>query len=241
MATLPPPVQIVQALSRAVDQLAFGPPVTHWYNPLDYAWDAHRQYLERYAGGRKEIFFMGMNPGPWGMTQTGVPFGEIALVRDWLGISAPVRKPALEHPKRLITGFSCTRSEVSGARFWGWARDRWGTPERFFARCYVHNYCPLTFMEASGSNFTPNRLPKSEREPLLAACSAGLRAMVEYQQPAVLAGIGEFAEKRLREVFPDFAGTIVRLPHPSPASPAANRNWAGAADAALAKAGIVIP
>jgi len=41
-----------------------------------------------------------MNPGPWGMAQTGVPFGEINAVKDWLGINAEVDKPQKQHPKR---------------------------------------------------------------------------------------------------------------------------------------------
>ena len=49
--------------------------VSWYYNPLTYAWDTFEQYLRKYAGGRKRVLFLGMNPGPWGMTQTGVPFG----------------------------------------------------------------------------------------------------------------------------------------------------------------------
>src|SRR6478609_6272568 len=130
------PVQITETLRQALAPLRFGAPVTHVYNPLEYAGTPLRQYLERYGSTPKEVVLVGMNPGPFGMVQTGVPFGEVALVRDWLGIEAPVGKPAREHPKRPVDGFACKRSEVSGARLWGWARETFGSPERFFERFF---------------------------------------------------------------------------------------------------------
>ena len=67
-------------------RLRFAAPVTHVYNPLVYAWAPHEAYLRRFGGARKRVVFLGMNPGPFGMAQTGVPFGEIAAVRGWLRI-----------------------------------------------------------------------------------------------------------------------------------------------------------
>ena len=87
-----------QALSASVDRLKFAPPVTHVYNPLDYAWRAHERYLQRYGNRRKRVIFLGMNPGPFGMAQTGIPFGQIAAVRDWLGITAKIERPREENP-----------------------------------------------------------------------------------------------------------------------------------------------
>ena len=130
-------VRTARRLGREVGELEFAEPVTHVYNPLDYAWKPHRLYLESYGASPKEVIFVGMNPGPWGMAQTGVPFGEIGMVRDWLGVEAEVVRPAREHPKRPVDGFGCKRSEVSGRRLWGWARDRFGTPAAFFARFFT--------------------------------------------------------------------------------------------------------
>jgi len=234
------PIHIAAQLARDVAPLHFGPPISHTYNPLDYAWPSHRQYLDRYARGTREIVLVGMNPGPWGMVQTGVPFGDVAMVRDWLGIEAPIGKPPVEHPKRPILGFACPRGEVSGARLWGWARDRFGTADRFFTRFYVHNYCPLCFMEASGRNFTPDKLSAGAAAPLYACCDQALRALAASMRPHFLIGIGGFAEKRIRAAVPDFNGTIGRVLHPSPASPLANRGWAPAAEAALRGYGILL-
>lgn len=229
--------EIASALVRDVSRLRFGPPVTHVYNPLEYAAAAHERYVERYGRGRREAVLLGMNPGPWGMAQTGVPFGEVSMVRDWLGIEVAIGKPPSEHPKRPIEGFSCRRSEVSGARLWGWAREQFGTPDRFFKRFFVVNYCPLVFMEASGRNCTPDKLPAAERAPLLAACDVALRRTVECLRPRCVIGIGVFAETRARAALADHDVEIGRILHPSPANPHANRDWSAAASAQLAAYG----
>ena len=238
-------VGIVEELHRALAGLRFSPPVTHVYDPLAYAGERHRAYLERYGAGPKEAVLVGMNPGPWGMVQTGVPFGEIGLVRDWLGLAGPVGRPAEEHPKRPVEGFDCARSEVSGARLWGWARERFGAPERFFERFFVWNYCPLAFLEESGRNRTPDRLPRSESAPLFEACDRALVRAVGALRPRLAVGIGRFAEDRLRAAL---AGrpegeevAIGRILHPSPASPAANRGWAEQAEAGLRELGLELP
>lgn len=234
------PIQISRALVADLDGLAFAAPVTHVYNPLRYARRPHEAYLKRFGSGRKEVLLVGMNPGPFGMAQTGVPFGDVSMVRDWMGIEEPVGKPDPEHPKRPVLGFDCPRSEVSGTRLWGWVRDRFETPERFFERFFVWNYCPLSFMEASGRNRTPDKLPPEERIPLFSACDRALVRMVRTLEPRWVVGIGKFAEDRVKSALEDSEATIGRILHPSPASPAANKNWAGAAEAALAQLGIKI-
>ncbi|MEX2526725.1 MAG: uracil-DNA glycosylase family protein [Gemmatimonadota bacterium] len=238
-----PLLKVSDRLSTAVSGLFFAPPVTHVYNPLEYARACHTQYLERFGQGRKEALFLGMNPGPFGMGQTGVPFGEIASVRGWMGIQEPVERPGMEHPKRPVDGFQCTRSEVSGRRLWGWARKRFGTPEAFFSRFFVWNYCPLLFLEESGRNRTPDKLPVAEREPLFAACDRALRDVVEALQPRWVIGVGAFAEARARQALEEGDSEspplqMGRILHPSPASPAANRGWVEQAERELREMGM---
>ncbi len=235
-------LQIACELAAAVDQLSFTAPVDRVYNPLRYAWAPYKTYVERYGDSAKPVVLIGMNPGPWGMAQTGVPFGEVAAVRDWLGIHEPVGKPDAEHPKRPVEGFECSRSEVSGERLWGWARRRFGTPDRFFERFFVANYCPLVFMEASARNRTPDKLPAAEREPLFDACDRALRATVEaLGPPDWVVGIGAFAEGRAHAALEGLDVQIGRILHPSPASPLANRGWAEHAESQLAQLGIALP
>ena len=218
--------------------LRFGPPVSHVYNPLTYARALYGRYLERYGRGKREVILLGMNPGPWGMVQTGVPFGEVNAVRKWLRLEGPVGKPAVEHPKRPVLGFACSRTEVSGARLWSWARAHFHTPRSFFRRFFVANYCPLAFLERSGRNRTPDKLPATEREPLFEACNRALRRTVECLRPEFVIGVGVFAERRARRALDGFDVTVGRILHPSPASPAANRNWSAKVTAELAAYGI---
>ena len=226
------------SLRAAVDKLRFAEPVTHVYNPLDYAWRAHEMYLRRYATGRKPVLFLGMNPGPFGMVQTGVPFGQIAAVRDWLGIEAKIDKPPNEHPKRRVTGFDCRRSEISGERLWGLFAQRFGSADKFFADHFVANYCPLAFLESSGRNRTPDKLPLHEREKLFAICDQHLREIVQIFQPAWLIGVGEFAAKRAIEISGAKQLQVGRILHPSPACPESNVDWAGKATTQLRKLGV---
>jgi single-strand selective monofunctional uracil DNA glycosylase len=216
---------IIDDLLDDLKPLRFDAPVTHVYNPLVYARKPYSQYCEQYGTPVKEIVLVGMNPGPWGMAQTGIPFGEITAVKEWLHIQAPVGQPADLHPRRPVTGFGCTRSEVSGKRLWGWAQATFKTPEDFFSRFFVTNYCPLQFLESSGRNRTPNQLPKQEKAGLLAACDRALRRTVEHLKPRYVIGVGKFAHDRARTAVSDPAITVGSISHPSPANPKANRGW----------------
>ena len=234
-------IDAARALSAAVDALPFAAPVTHVYNPLDYAWEVHRRYLETYGAGRKGVVIVGMNRGRFGMAQIGVHFGEIASARDWLGLEGPVGQPRITNPKRPVQGFACTRSEVSRQRLWCLFRARFGAPEAFFAEHFVANYCPLVFFEG-GRNLTPDKLPMAEQRPLLAACDAHLRTVIKALEPEWVIGIGNWAEKRATEALGGATGVpglkFGRILHPSPASPAANRGWAEAATKQLTELGI---
>lgn len=229
-----------ERLGDSLRGLPFADPVSHVYNPLDYARVPHAEYVTRFANSPKRILFLGMNPGPWGMAQTGVPFGEIAAVRDWMGISEEVGKPVPEHPKRPIEGFACEKSEVSGRRLWGLFSDAYPKAEDFFADHYVVNYCPLVWMEESGRNRTPDKLPAREMTPVHEACDAYVAEHFRILEPAYVIGVGAYAEACLTRIAA-MAGTrpvIGKILHPSPASPAANRGWAEAAEKQLRALGV---
>ncbi|MEM6257253.1 MAG: single-stranded DNA-binding protein [Planctomycetota bacterium] len=219
-------LNLSRRLRDTVNKLTFADPVTHVYNPLGYAWAMHEAFIERFGLGTKRVLMLGMNPGPWGMAQTGLPFGEIAAVKEYIGINAPIGKPDNEHPKRPVKGLACTRSEVSGRRLWGLMAERYPDPADFFAEHMVVNYCPLVFIAESGKNITPDKLPAAEREPLEAACDAHLRGLAEVWQPERIVGIGAFAEKCAERALDSIELSFGRILHPSPASPIANRGWA---------------
>lgn len=232
-------VEISNNLSEGVDRLSFSPPVTHVYNPLSYATKPHEAYLERFGLGRKRVVFLGMNPGPFGMAQTGIPFGDVETVGQWLEIDQPVGAPRSPHPKRPVLGLQCPRIEVSGRRLWGWVKDRWHSPDAFFSEAFVANYCPLVFLEDSGRNRTPDRLPVEERVPLFNICDRALRQTTECLNPDWVVGVGAFATRRAKEVLAGSTCQIGQILHPSPASPAANRGWQAKIEEQLFEQGIL--
>ena len=232
---------VSRELSRAVAGLTFRSPVAYVYAPLEYAREPHERYLERWGSGKKEVLLLGMNPGPFGMAQTGVPFGDVGMVTDWLEIEGAVTKPAREHPDRPVLGFACRRGEVSGKRLWGFARESFGTPDRFFQRFFVWNYCPLAFLEASGRNRTPDKLSTREQAGLFAACDAALDRVVSELGVSHVIGVGAFAAGRATRAL---AGRPVRVStvlHPSPASPRANLGWERLAREDLERSGVDWP
>ena len=225
-------------LNRTINKLPFASPVAYVYNPLHYARAPYELYLSKYGHGPKRVVFLGMNPGPFGMVQTGVPFGEIDSVRNWLNISGPVTKPLSQHPKRPIEGFACRRSEISGLRLWGLFSQRFQRPENFFAEHFVLNYCPLAFLEETGRNRTPDKLPESERTQLFAACDAHLRETINSLRPEWIVGIGKFALSRAAVALPPGKAQLALIHHPSPANPAANKNWSTLVTAQLVQQGV---
>jgi single-strand selective monofunctional uracil DNA glycosylase len=239
-----PNVDLLESISKdlvdALRHLKFGPPVSHVYNPLEYARESIRQYHLKYASAPKEVLFLGMNPGPWGMAQTGIPFGEIQAVRDWMKIQAPVSSPKRTHPKKPVLGFACTKREVSGQRLWGWAQRKFRTPTQFFKRFFVANYCPLIFIETSGRNRTPDQIRVAERKPLLEICDHALRRTIKYFKPRYVVGVGKFAENRARIALNQHKLKIGMITHPSPANPQANRGWEPLIEKQLAALGINI-
>ncbi len=239
-----------EELATAADAAAFGPPVACVYNPLRYAGAAYRRYITAYAKDDIRAVFLGMNPGPFGMVQTGIPFGDVRTVTGWLGIADGVSRPPRQHPARPVLGFACTRVEISGSRLWGLFAERFGTPDRFFAEHFVLNYCPLAFLDDTGRNITPDKLSgpamRAAMRALQAACDHHLRAAVAALRPRWVVALGIYAERRARGALPagqrvseaNLTPGVIRLLHPSPANPRAHAGWAEQATAELIRAGI---
>jgi single-strand selective monofunctional uracil DNA glycosylase len=175
------------------------------------------------------------------MAQTGVPFGAVSKVRDWMGLTAPIDRPSREHPKRPVLGFECRREEVSGRRLWSWAQQTYGTPESFFESFWVTNYCPLLFLDEKGRNVTPDKLAKRDREQILPPCDRALALTAQALSIQKIVAIGVWAEQRVRIACAHLPLEIGRILHPSPASPAANRGWATIATRQLRDLGVELP
>jgi single-strand selective monofunctional uracil DNA glycosylase len=158
-------------------------------------------------------------------------------------VGGTVRAPPRPHPRRPVLGFACQRREPSGTRLYGWARDRYGTAERFFGAFFVANYCPLLFFDEDGRNLTPPQLAAPDRRAVQEACDEHLADVLAELRCPLAVGVGAFAAEQARRVveargLDAKVGTIL---HPSPASPAANRGWAQQAERQLAALGVGLP
>lgn len=238
-------LSVTDRLAAGLDSLCFAAPVAMVYDPMVYAREPWSRYVERFVAGEGgRVLWLGMNPGPFGMAQTGVPFGAIPPVRDWMGIETPVGQPPASHPKRPVQGFACPRVEGSGKRLWGLFARTWPDPAEAFSRHIVLNYCPLVFMDEGGANLTPDKLTKTERAAVYRLCDQALAELIAVLTPRALVGIGNFAAKRLAEVLEGPAAGLAPRPpvhavlHPSPASPRANQDWEGEVLAVLQPAGL---
>lgn len=210
------------------------------YNPLDYARTMHEAYLHKYVKEGALILFLGMNPGPFGMMQTGVPFGEINAVRNYLKLDLPVGRPEREHPNRPVLGMQTKRSEGSGKRLWGLVSTLWPDPDDFFRNHCVFNYCPLGFLDAgrTAKNFTPDHLPKEEKAALESVCDCYLKDIIGIIGPKALIGIGKYAQAKLEAVNDDPNRIVSSIIHPSPGNPQANVDWNGKTVARMRELGL---
>ncbi|XP_076234883.1 single-strand-selective monofunctional uracil-DNA glycosylase [Calliopsis andreniformis] len=233
-------LSLERMLATELETIAFRAPIEYVYSPLSYAFDTHAMYVKKYCSTVKRILFLGMNPGPWGMSQTGVPFGEIAMVRDWLKICGPVGKPAKEQPDRKVTGFLCTRSEISGKRLWGLFQELCGNPEKFFQHAYIHNYCPIALMDSKGRNITPAEIKGAELNRLHSACDKALANTIRLLKVEIVIGVGAYAQKRAQLVAQSskLPVKVLCLPHPSPRA-ANNQNWSEKATKKLDEFGLL--
>jgi single-strand selective monofunctional uracil DNA glycosylase len=121
---------------------------------------------------------------------------------------------------------------------WGLFAARFGSAARFFREHFVLNYCPLAFFDATGRNLTPDKIPADDKPALFELCDRHLKSTLELLRPDWLIGVGNFAEQRAMETSRGMGIKIGRILHPSPASPAANRDWSGTAASQLEQLGV---
>ena len=185
--------------NASIDVIEAKSDVAHATNPLDYAWPHHVQYLEQWGGLGAKTLLLGMNPGPWGMAQTGIPFGSTEVARTSLEIKPhELVTPSNAHPKRPIIGLGMERQEISGQRLWGLLFEHYGSAESVFSNVFVLNHCPLLLLGETGKNLTPDNLPATIMKPILEACDNHLMEIIEILQVERIIGVGKYAEKRAR-------------------------------------------
>lgn len=271
-------LQKTRDLAAVLDTFRHPAGVSHVYNPLSYMATAHEAWLSRYVqyGECDEVavtpspyLILGMNPGPWGMVQTGVPFGDVPNagkligVRDGstpftaqipCGVSLPaIFKPQLDgiqlHPKRPVQGFACTRVEASGDRLWGGLATVWGLLDAVLDDCFAMNYCPLAYFSGeAGENVTPEAFIKAGpyrdeayAQELDDVCGAYLRTVMRAMDTKVVLAIGRYAERKAKIAASMVANkpAVVYLTHPSPLATRNAEQWAEMARTTMQAAGVL--
>ncbi|KAE9529792.1 hypothetical protein AGLY_011888 [Aphis glycines] len=222
-------INLENYLVSQLNNLNYGPNVEYIYSPLDYASNLHKAFLTKFLLTKKKVLFLGINPGPWGMCQTGIPFGEVNIVRDYLKVDGEVKTPTNYHPQRPVNGLNCHRSEVSGKRLWDlFIELSKGDPYKFFKDCFIYNYFPLALMNKNAKNITPGDLKSEFQKKLQEICDKSLSDIVTLLQTDTIVAIGKYAEKRSIEVVKKFKLNnikIIQIPHPSPRSVGTAENW----------------
>ena len=196
------------------------------YNPLNYAWESHKNYLKNYGDLGATKIIMGMNPGH-GMGNTGIPFGCPEKVKNYLKIrDVKINKPKKIHPKRLVTGLECKKPEISGKRIWGLIEEIYGAPEKAFQNIFVLNHFPLWMFNSSGQNITPDKLSISSSKIIFEKCNRYLIDVVSILKIKRIICVGKYASRMAHKAVKnsDFQDLIIdEIPHPSPANPLANK------------------
>ena len=190
------------------------------YNPLTYARNMHLEYLKKSTGHGATILFLGMNPGPFGMMQTGVPFGAVSYVRDYLNIKNDVKEFCL-HPKHKIIGLETKRDEPSGKKLWALMQSLYPKSNELFSHITVQNYCPLAFLDDSGKNIALNNV--KNRKELESLCDNYIKDYILDNNIKVLVGVGVYAYEKLLSL--NLNLTVIKILHPSPLNPLSHKGW----------------
>ncbi|XP_013171163.1 PREDICTED: single-strand selective monofunctional uracil DNA glycosylase [Papilio xuthus] len=223
-------LHLIDDLNNKLEIFQFPAAIKCIYNPTIYARHTFEMYVRKYCNTKKSIMFFGMNPGPFGMSQTGVPFGDVSSVREWLGIEGPVGKPPKELETRPVRGFECTRTEISGKRFWGLLKEICGTPEKFFESSFVYNYLNQQWMKTNGCNLTPGDFKVTEMKALYEICDPIFIKVLELYNVQTIIAVGKFCETRAHKAIEAYLPSkgktikVLYLPHPSPRT-VNNNNW----------------
>ncbi len=145
---------------------------TGWriWNPGLYGETWHARFRRLYRPGQHPLVVFGLNPGPYGMAQTGIPFTDIRrlvsalpdLAAELRGRGERVEPPGLAPPG--LRPYLSRSFESSAVRVYRFLKKGWGGAERGWTEVVVANPCTLLFIDpAEGKNRTPADLARAAR------------------------------------------------------------------------------
>ena len=131
------------------------------WNPGSYGAPWHRVFREIYPLRERPILMFGLNPGPYGMGQTGIPFTDVRRLRQCLPKMALTLRERGREPRvpglapRSLRRFFTREFESSAVRVYRFLELGWGSAEKGWRSVGVANSCPLLFLDPEGRNQTP--------------------------------------------------------------------------------------
>jgi single-strand selective monofunctional uracil DNA glycosylase len=164
-------------------------------NPGRYGERWHARFRRAYPMSPRPLLVFGLNPGPYGMAQTGVPFTDLkrlesalpGLWKDLVASGEPVTRPGLAPPslaRHLTRTF-----ESSSVRVYRFLERAYGRPELALREVVFVNPCPLLFIDPeTGANRTPADLPRALRARKAAEL---VHAFEELRRATVLEAVAE--------------------------------------------------
>jgi len=191
-------------------------------NPLEYLWLQYGYYTSCYHNQYPRAMIIGMNPGPKGMSQTGIPFGSPNIIPSILpnkSLFNEIRDnegSPVSSPHRRITGPSNTTVEVSGNRLWSALIKRYGDFKSITSEIFVDNICPLLFLcgKNGSKNLTPDKLtPSPAKIILIRLCTERLQKIYQcLGEPSNIVALGRWSHKFLEKMFPKVRVTYILHP-----------------------------
>jgi len=257
--------QILAASDRLSERLAALPPVGDLValDPTRYCRSAWAAYLQM-AARLGCVLVVGMNPGPHGMAQTGVPFTDPWIV-DELDLQAPRADvppadiPAVgswRHRSHRARGVLGSKREESAKRLWPLLREICApyaavgpsadkiaeATRRVCNEVLLVNALPICWLDPAGKNVSAEqvekRAPAQVREGLRDLVNEWLQAVADILRPAAVIGVGRWAREFVTDLDVDH---FVEIPfrdgikHPSP-SAGSEAAWRAEAEPILRRA-----
>ena len=222
--------ELLAAASRLRHELRglrFGPPVSHVYDPLDYARRGYESYVRAFANAPKRVLFVGMNPGP---VRDGADRRAVRRRPDGARLAAASRRRSAGR-RPSTRSDRCRASRVRAARS---AAPASGAPSRS-ASASRSASSPTTSSRTTARSRSsrraaaiarPTSCPSASARRCFAPATRTCAGWCAALEPEWVIGIGAFAEARAREALP--GARVGRITHPSPANPRAQENWGGA-------------
>ena len=179
------------------------------WNPQLYGLPLYRRFAtEHLPTSRGAIVALGLNPGKYGMSQTGIPFTDVTrAARVGIAIEPPGLAPASLRP--FLKSY---RVERSSASVYNLLDALWGGPAEGWRRLWAVAPCGLLFLEPDGTNVTPADARLARRDDVRELRLRVIRESVEAARPRGVLLLGQDVARVAADALGDVETLVVDHP-----------------------------